>query len=109
LTLGILCESSTILNPKVFPLLVLGMLSLLISGVGGIIGGYVAYVFTGGKVNPVIGISGVSCVPTTAKVAQKIVFKDNPQAIIMQYALGANIMGVITTAIIAGAFCSLIK
>jgi Na+-transporting methylmalonyl-CoA/oxaloacetate decarboxylase beta subunit len=28
---------------------------------------------------------------------------------IMQYALGANIMGVITTAIIAGAFCSIIK
>ncbi len=47
--------------------------------------------------------------PTTAKVAQKIVQKDNPHAIIMQYALGANVMGVITTAIIAGVFCSIIK
>jgi oxaloacetate decarboxylase beta subunit len=109
LTLGILCEATTIFDPKVLPLLLLGMLSLLISGVGGILGGYVAYVFTGGKVNPVTGIAGVSCVPTTAKVAQKIVMKDNPTAMIMQYALGANIMGVITTAIIAGAFCSIIK
>jgi len=109
MTLGILCEANTILDPKVLPLLVLGFLSLVLSGIGGIIGGYVACIFTGWKVNPVIGIAGVSCVPTTAKVAQKIVFKDNPQAIIMQYALGANIMGVITTAIIAGAFCSIIK
>jgi oxaloacetate decarboxylase beta subunit len=109
MTLGILCEATTILDPKVLPLLLLGMLSLLLSGVGGVLGGYIAYLFTGGKVNPVIGIAGVSCVPTTAKVAQKIVFQDNPQAIIMQYALGANIMGVITTAIIAGVFCSIIK
>jgi oxaloacetate decarboxylase beta subunit len=85
------------------------MLSLLLSGIGGLIGGYLAYFFTKGKVNPVVGIAGVSCVPTTAKVAQKIVQAANPQAIIMQYALGANIMGVITTAIIAGVFCSIIK
>lgn len=109
LTLGVLCEANTILDPKVLPLLLLGMLSLLLSGVGGIIGGYVAYLCTGGKVNPVVGIAGVSCVPSTAKVAQKIVQKDNPHAIIMQYALGANVMGVITTAIIAGVFCSIIK
>jgi oxaloacetate decarboxylase beta subunit len=109
LTLGILCEAGTILDPKVLPLLLLGMFSLLLSGIGGLVGGYVCYFFTKGKVNPVIGIAGVSCVPTTAKVAQKIVQKDNPQAIIMQYALGANVMGVITTAIIAGVFCSIIK
>ncbi len=109
LTLGILCEANTILDPKVLPLLLLGMLSLLLSGIGGLIGGYMAYIFTKGKVNPVVGIAGVSCVPTTAKVAQKVVSKDNPGAIIMQYALGANVMGVITTAIIAGVFCSILK
>jgi oxaloacetate decarboxylase beta subunit len=109
LTLGILCEANTIFDPKVLPLLLLGILALLLSGIGGIIGGYVAYLFTGGKVNPVLGIAGVSCVPTTAKVAQKVVQKENPQAIIMQYALGASVMGVITSAIIAGVFCSIIK
>lgn len=109
LILGILCEANTILDPKVLPLLLLGMLSLLLSGIGGLVGGYLAYIFTKGKVNPVVGIAGVSCVPTTAKVAQKIVTKANPTAIIMQYALGANVMGVITTAIIAGVFCSIIK
>jgi oxaloacetate decarboxylase beta subunit len=109
LMLGILCEANTILDPKVLPLLLLGMLALLLSGIGGLVGGYLAYFFTKGKVNPVVGIAGVSCVPTTAKVAQKVVHNDNPQAMIMPYALGANISGVITTAIIAGIYCTLIK
>jgi oxaloacetate decarboxylase beta subunit len=106
--LGILCDANTIMDPKVLPLLLLGCLALLLSGVGGLLGGYFMYFITGGKVNPVVGIAGVSCVPTTAKVAQKVVSKDNPSAVIMPAALGANISGVITTAIIAGIFCSLL-
>ncbi len=104
LLLGILCEASTILSPEVLPLLLLGMLALLLSGIGGILGGYVMYLITRGKYNPTIGIAGVSCVPSTAKVAQKCVAAVNPQAMIMQYALGANISGVITTAIIAAVY-----
>lgn len=106
LLLGILCEASTILNPRVLPLLLLGMLALLLSGIGGILGGYVMYLLKRGKYNPVIGIAGVSCVPSTAKVAQKCVAEANPQAMILQYALGANICGVITTAIIAAVYVS---
>jgi oxaloacetate decarboxylase beta subunit len=108
LTLGVLCEASTIFDPKVLPLLLLGILSLFLSGVGGLIGGYIVYFFKNGKFNPVIGIAGVSCVPSTAKVAQKTVAKVNPNAIIMQYALGANISGVITTAIIAAVYVTLL-
>jgi carboxybiotin decarboxylase len=106
--LGILCDANTILSPKVLPLLLLGMLSLLLSGIGGIIGGYILWFFSRGKFNPVIGIAGVSCVPSTAKVAQKVVSSANPNAIIMQYALGANICGVITTAIIAAIYVSML-
>jgi Na+-transporting methylmalonyl-CoA/oxaloacetate decarboxylase beta subunit len=98
LLLGVLCEAGTILNPVVLKLLVLGILSLLISGIGGILGGYVMYYWSGKKYNPVIGIAGVSCVPTTAKVAQKSVA---PGVIVLPHALGANISGVITSAIFA--------
>ena len=107
--LGVLCDAKTIMNPQVLPLLVLGIVSLGLSAVGGLAGGYLMYLFTGGKYNPVIGIAGVSCVPSTAKVAQKAVAHDNPGAVIMQYALGANICGVITTAIITAAYICLIK
>ena len=61
-----------------------------------------------GNYNPVIGIAAVSCVPTTAKVAQKIVSKDNPDSFILGDALGANISGVITSAIITGIYITII-
>lgn len=108
LLLGVLCEASTILNPKVLLLLVLGIIALLLSGVGGIIGGYILYLTSGRKFNPVIGIAGVSCVPSTAKVAQKEVSKVAPDVIILPEALGVNISGVITTAILTGIFVSLV-
>lgn len=109
LTLGVLCEAGTLLNPTVLKLLLLGMLALTISAIGGIGGGYLLYFATGGKVNPVVGIAGVSCVPTTAKVAQKVAGAANPAAIVMPQALGASISGVITSAIIAGTFVALLR
>ncbi len=109
LMLGVLCDASTLLDATVVKLLILGMLSLLLSGIGGIIGGYVVYFFKKGKFNPTVGIAGVSCVPSTAKVAQKAAAKANPAAFILDYALGANICGVITTAILTGIYITLLS
>lgn len=108
LMLGVLCEAHLILNPKILLLLVLGIIALFLSGVGGIIGGYIMYFIKKGNFNPVIGIAGVSCVPSTAKVAQKSVSEANPYSVILPEAIGANISGVITTAIITGIYITLI-
>ncbi|MDP7651788.1 MAG: sodium ion-translocating decarboxylase subunit beta [Rhodospirillales bacterium] len=109
LLLGVLFEAATILNPKVILLLILGITALLLSGVGGIIGGYIVYWTSGRTFNPVIGIAGVSCLPTTAKVAQKEVHKANKFAIILPWAMGASISGVISSAIIAGIYVTLLR
>ncbi|MGL4411336.1 MAG: sodium ion-translocating decarboxylase subunit beta [Bacteroidales bacterium] len=108
LLLGVLCDARLLLDPKILKLLILGVTALLLSGIGGIIGGYIMYFIKRGNFNPVIGIAAVSCVPTTAKVAQKIVSKDNPDSIILGDALGANISGVITSAIITGIYVTLV-
>lgn len=106
--LGVLCDAHLLLDPKIGKLLVLSIVALLLSGIGGIIGGYIMYFIKKGNYNPVIGIAAVSCVPTTAKVAQKLVSKENPDSFILGEALGANISGVITSAIIAGVYTSII-
>jgi len=108
LLLGVLCEANTILDPDVALLLVLGILALAISGVGGLIGGYILYFASGRRFNPVIGIAGVSCLPTTAKVAQKCVAEVTPDAVILPHALGASISGVITSAVFAGIFIAVV-
>lgn len=109
--LGVLCEASTILNPTVLTILVLGILALAVSAIGGLLGGWVMYWFhkrRGQDFNPVIGIAGVSCVPTTAKLAQHAAMDENPFAMILPVAMGANISGVFTSAIAAGIFVSTI-
>jgi sodium ion-translocating decarboxylase beta subunit len=109
LMLGVLFEANTILNPKVILLLFLGMTALLLSGIGGIIGGYVVYWMSGRTFNPVVGIAGVSCVPTTAKVAQKEAHAANKFAMILPWAMGACVSGVISSAIIAGIYVTLLQ
>ena len=112
LLLGVLCEASTILNPTVIVLLILGIVALAVSAVGGLLGGWIMYLWhkrKGEDYNPVIGIAGVSCVPTTAKLAQHAAQEENPFAMILPVAMGANICGVITSAIIAGIFVATIS
>lgn len=107
LMLGTLCEASTILDPKVSIIVILGMIALLVSGIGGLLGGWLIYWATK-NYNPVIGIAGVSCVPTTAKLAQHAAEEENPFAVILPLAMGANICGVIVSAIAVGVFVSTI-
>ncbi len=106
LMLGCLCEAQTILNPKVGILVVLGILALAVSGVGGLIGGWMVYYFTKGTYNPVIGIAGISCLHTTAKLAQKTAYEENPYCVVMPLAMGAGVSGLIVSAIATGVFIS---
>ena len=111
LMLGVLCEASTLLNPTVLVILILGILALLISAIGGLLGGWIVYFVhkkKGEDFNPVIGIAGVSCVPTTAKLAQHAAQDENPFAVILPVAMGANISGVIVSAIAAGVYVATI-
>ncbi|MDY2984057.1 MAG: Na+-transporting malonate decarboxylase, carboxybiotin decarboxylase subunit [Synergistes jonesii] len=108
LMLGTLCEASVLLDPKVFVLLIIGVLALFFSGIGGVAGGWLMYFIKKKKFNPLIGIAGVSCVPTTAKIAQHVAEEENPFAVILPMAMGANIAGVIVSAIATGVYVSTI-
>jgi oxaloacetate decarboxylase beta subunit len=54
--------------------------------------------------NPLLGIAAVSCVPTCAKIAQKCAFDANRKCMIVPFAMGPNVAGVITTSIICGIY-----
>ena len=79
-------------------------MALTLSGLGGIIGGLIYSKITKEPFNPLIGIAAVSCVPTTAKVAQKCAAAVNKKAMILPFAMGPCVAGVITTAIITGIY-----
>jgi carboxybiotin decarboxylase len=107
--LGALFSFYIVTDSRVILIMVLGLIAIILSGLGGIAAGLIAYKISGGKINPLIGIAGVSCVPTTAKVAQKCALDVNKRAIILPFAMGPNVAGVITTAIIAGIYVGLLR
>lgn len=103
-TLGCLLSANVVMDAKMFKLIILGFIALTLSGLGGLLGGVIAYKVSKGKINPLIGIAGVSCLPTTAKVAHKCANEANPKVFILPYAIGPSIAGVITTAIITACY-----
>ena len=108
-TLGALLGVDIILDPKILLLLVLGIIALVLSGLGGIAGGLIFRRISKEPFNPLLGIAAVSCVPTTAKVAQKCAIAVNKKAMILPFAMGPCVAGVITTAIITGIYISGLK
>ena len=102
ISVGATTVASGFLTLDTLKIVALGLVAFAISTVGGLLGGDVMYVLTGGKVNPLIGSAGVSAVPMAARVSQKVGQKANPANFLLMHAMGPNVAGVIGSAIAAG-------
>ncbi|NLG88534.1 MAG: sodium ion-translocating decarboxylase subunit beta [Clostridiaceae bacterium] len=86
----------------------LGLAAFCIGTAAGVLFGKLMYLFSGGKVNPLIGSAGVSAVPMAARVSQKVGQEANPQNFLLMHAMGPNVAGVIGSAIAAGVLLSVL-
>lgn len=77
ISVGATTVASSFLTLNTLKIVVLGLLAFCFSTVGGLLGGKVMYIVSGGKVNPLIGSAGVSAVPMAARVSQKVGQKAN--------------------------------
>ncbi len=102
ISVGATTVASSFLSWETIKIVVLGLVAFAISTLGGLLGGLVMYVTSGGKINPLIGSAGVSAVPMAARVAQKEGQKWNPSNFLLMHAMGPNVAGVIGSAIAAG-------
>ncbi len=91
--------------------------SLLVFGMGafafvsalssGILFAKLMNIFLKKKLNPLIGAAGVSAVPDSARVAQKIASEEDPTNFILMHAMSPNVAGVIGSAVAAGVFLAI--
>lgn len=80
----------------------LGIVAFIIDLTCGLLAGKLAYYLTGGKINPLIGATGISAFPMAARTAHMIARKEDPDNWILMHAIAANTGGQITS-VIAGA------
>lgn len=107
ISVGATASAKTFLDAKTLLIIALGLVAFCFSTFGGLLGGKIMYLLSGGKVNPLIGSAGVSAVPMAARVSQKVGQEDVPGNFLLMHAMGPNVAGVIGSAIAAGVFLAL--
>ena len=107
ISVGATASAKTFLDAKTLLIIALGLVAFCFSTFGGLLGGKIMYLLSGGKVNPLIGSAGVSAVPMAARVSQKVGQEEVPGNFLLMHAMGPNVAGVIGSAIVAGVFLAL--
>ncbi|MCL2809439.1 MAG: sodium ion-translocating decarboxylase subunit beta [Treponema sp.] len=94
------------LTPQTLLIISCGLLAFIFGTIGGILTAKLLCWITKGKVNPLIGNSGVSAMPMAARISQRIGQQYNPDNHLLMHAMGPIVSSTIGSAIVAGIFIS---
>lgn len=108
LAVGSKLSAEQFLTAQTLAILVLGAVAFSMGTAAGVIMGKFMNWATGGKVNPLIGAAGVSAVPMSARVANKVGLESNPHNFLLMHAMGPNVAGVLGSAVAAGVLLALV-
>lgn len=108
LTVGASTQADVFLTQQSLMIFGLGALSFMIATSGGLLFAKLMNLFLKGddKINPLIGASGVSAVPDSARVVQHEGLKADPTNHLLMHAMAPNVSGVIGSAVGAGILLS---
>ena len=107
LGVGSRLTSGTFLNLGTLGILLLGAIAFSIGTASGVLMAKIMNLFLRTKINPLIGSAGVSAVPMAARVSQKLGTEADSENMLLMYAMGPNVSGVIGSACAAGVLLTL--
>jgi len=108
LSIGATMTAENFLLPKALMVLVLGIVAFATATAAGVLMAKIMNIFSREKINPMIGAAGVSAVPMSARVVQRMGQKENPRNFLLMHAMGPNVAGAIGAAIAGGVFLGMI-
>lgn len=108
ITVGASMPAETFLKPQTLSIFFLGLAAFAICTAGGVLLGKLMNIISKEPINPMIGAAGVSAVPMSARVVQKMAQEANPRNFLLMHAMGPNVAGVIGTAVAAGVFLGML-
>lgn len=107
ISVGATTSAEAFLNATTLKIVALGLVAFAFGTAAGVLFGKLLCKITHGGVNPLIGAAGVSAVPMSARVAQKVGAQEDPTNFLLMHAMGPNVAGVIGTAVAAGVFMAI--
>ena len=102
ISVGATTTADKIISVQFGKVIALGVFAFSIGTAVGVLFGKLMYVFTKGKINPLIGSAGVSAVPMAARVSQRVGQETDKTNYLLMHAMGPNVAGVIGSAVAAG-------
>ncbi len=108
LTVGALMPASVFLQSQTLAIIGLAIMAFAISTSGGLLTAKFINLFLKEKINPMIGAAGVSAIPMSARVVQKMGQQANPRNFLLMHAMGPNMAGAIATSVVAGIFLGML-
>jgi sodium ion-translocating decarboxylase beta subunit len=109
LSVGSKLSAAQFLRPETLGILVLGAIAFSFGTASGVLMAKLMNKFSENKINPLIGAAGVSAVPMSARVANKVGQESNPYNFLLMHAMGPNVAGVIGSAVAAGVLLALVQ
>lgn len=108
LSVGGIMTAERFLVPKTLAIFALGLVAFAVATAFGVLIAKLMNRMSKEPINPMIGAAGVSAVPMSARVIQKMGQEANPRNFLLMHAMGPNIAGVIGTATVAGVFLGMV-
>ena len=109
LSIGASAKAEYFLRIETILIILLGLFAFISGTFGGVLIAKLLCHLTGGKINPLIGNSGVSAMPMAARVSQKLGQEYNPHNHLLMHAMGPIVASTMGSAIIAGIFIVLFR
>ena len=101
-TVGCSTQGDVFLTPKALGIFFLGAVAFSIATASGVIFAKIMNLFLKDKINPLLGASGVSAVPGSAREVHLMGLKEDPTNFLLMHGMACNSSGVIGSAICAG-------
>ena len=109
LAVGSKLGADKFLKLETLGILLLGLIAFCVCTATGVFIAKLMNEFTkNNKINFLIGAAGVSAVPMSARVANKVWQESNPYNFLLMHAMGPNVSGVIGSAVAAGVLLALL-
>lgn len=108
LTVGALMPAEVFLTTQTLAIIGLAVVAFAFGTAGGLWTAKLVNLFLKEKINPLIGAAGVSAIPMSARVVQKMGQEANPRNFLLMHAMGPNMAGAVATSVVAGIFLGML-
>ena len=108
LAVGAKLSADEFLRIETLGILLLGACAFAMGTAAGVLMAKLMGKFSRHPINPLIGAAGVSAVPMSARVVNKVGLEANPQNFLLMHAMGPNVAGVLGSAVAAGILLALV-